>query len=311
MTTAAQLMAGGADQQLIATKLEETHEIGDAPASKETKTEEASKNDTPASKKDSIDISHDPNETLEQMDKRVKAKEQAEAAETAQGVLETQAPETIQPSSVYAPEPDEVAPEPTLGGTLNATTEQAAEDNRNETENDQNKTILSHAYLDASPSIDAPINGAVEEKPAATAVESFATAPTTPGAGSVNDVTAPSTPSAGSAYALNEAEKVIQPLPSAASIPTTPPAPADLGLPMPPAVPDFSQSPTVSPAYTPTAGSAPQPEILGDILAPDPSETASPISANMLPSTPPPLSPPASAPVNPNDPGQFKIPGQP
>jgi hypothetical protein len=83
--------------------------------------------------------------------------------------------------------------------------------------------------------------------------------------------------------------------------------PVDLGLPMPPALPDFSaQQPAAGSAYAFDAAPAPaaQPEILGDILAPEP-PTEPPAPAQPVQPPVPPVTPPS------NDPGQFQIPGQP
>jgi len=315
MTTAAQLMAAGADQQLIAMKLQESHEIGND-------TSEESTEDAPevkeTSSKESLSINHD--ETLEELDKRVKKAEQADATVAATDALQEETGEVAETPASTPEEPAIIADsvhvtnaygpdasadvEPTLGGSLNATTEQAAEDSRNEVENDQNKTILSHSYLASSPSFGESVNGASEEN----APDPLAT----PESATIGDAL----PEAElhSAYA-SEGETVIQPL---APEPVAAPAPADLGLPMPPAIPDFSQAPVVPPiieppvvtsAYGMDPIAAPaQPEILGDILAPEP--IATPVVEPALPPAPAPLAPPASTPVNPNDPGQFKIPGQ-
>lgn len=59
------------------------------------------------------------------------------------------------------PGPDE----PALGGTLNATTEQAAQDAATQANDMQNHTILSHDsghYLDGQPNYNAPISAAVD-----------------------------------------------------------------------------------------------------------------------------------------------------
>lgn len=259
MTTAAQLMAAGADQQLIAMKLEESHEIGESSSTSITVATEE-----PAPAKDSLSISHEPTETLEEMDKRVKAAEQAEAATVAGDALTAKTGEAVKIADAYAPEPSDVAEEPTMGGTLNATTEQAAEDARHEKENDQNKTILTHSYLSSAPSYETPMSGSGS----AGSGIGLLGHDDAPGQNSVND---------------------MPPM-----IPLTPPAPADLGLPMPPPLPDFSQTNPIS-AYAPDATA--QPERLGDILAPEPPVTS-----------PAPVTP-LSAP-GPADPTQFKIPGQ-
>ncbi len=315
MTIAAQLMTAGADQQLIASKLQESHEIGEA----------AVKSSKPAAKKeskDSLSISHDPNETLEEMDKRVKAAEQAEAADVANDAVDSNgqknldenkeepAPVEGKMGSAYALDPEDEANEPSLGGTLSATTEQAAEDSRTAAENDQNKTILTHSYVGSTPT--API-----DPPSVEPGHEFLGSSAAAGSSSVNSDMPPTVGASmvHSAYAIEPepqepgaqpmapetarveaptvaGEAVIMPL----STPSTPPAPTDLGLPMPPAVPDFSQPPVLPPA--PVLGPLPaaQPEILGDILAP---ESPAPAAPSVVPPSP-----------GSTDPGQFKIPGQ-
>jgi len=312
MTVAANLMAAGADQQLIAAKLQASNQIsGNDTSNTDEDTagteEEAVAEEAP--RKDVLSITHEHSETLEEMDKRVKAAEQAEAAdeaneqlsehneEVAEEASENPAPESIlepTPEPVEAPviesvpEPTaEVTPEvtseptlgdalvepavsfdsnlgPALGGTLNATSEQAADDARREQESDQNKTILSHAYM---------------QTPAE------------------NTDQAPVAPEPQPATQVMPHEIVIQP-------PVEPVAatPIDLGLPMPPALPDFSAPlPATPPAYAyGSVDAAPQPERLGDILAPEP-----PVEQPVVPVAP--VAP--TAPVS-NDPGQFKIPGQ-
>lgn len=302
MTIAAQLMAGGADQQLIASKLEESHGMGDESVG------EASPESPKEEPKESLSISHKPNETLEELDRRVKAAAQAEAETAAKASLDEHTanakasgaysidheavPVEPQPAPVAEPAPaptpaaaepqiseakaaGESAAEPTLGGTLNATSEQAAEDARREKENEQNKTILSHAYLSAPQDSGSLMNA--------------------------NEA-------AGSSYVLGE----DRPQPgdqTAAPTPPTQPGPADLGLPMPPPVPDFSATPpTLTGAYAPQPSDA-QPERLGDILN-DPTPPATPTlgDAQQSPIAPPAEIPPAAPSTN--DPGQFKIPGQ-
>lgn len=142
-------------------------------------------------------------------------------------------------------------------------------------------------------------------------------------------------PSANSAYALPDepatSGQEIAPVSSVESqlvvnaALTPPPAtPAELGLPMPPPVPTFTP-PAPSSAYaldpaSPDANAPQPPERLGDILNPDPDETAG-APANAIPIlshgavVPPPEATPAPpaepVPASVNDPTQFKIPGQP
>jgi hypothetical protein len=319
MSVAATLMGAGADQQLIASKLQESHEIGNLNVTKDEPVEEAPE-EVVSTPKDSLSISHKSTETLEEMDKRVKAAEQKDALTAADQALTIEQGEhtgNTHAAGAYAfdeeshkqeatPEPapapvetpviepehtigrslaSEQEIEPSLGGTLNATTEQAAEDTRKEEENDQNKTILTHSYLESSPDDVSPAS-------ATGAGSSYVL-------GHDESATTPEGPATTAELARPEMmghELVIEP-------PVTPIAstPADLGLPMPPALPDFSAlpaTPVAGSAYAFDATPAPatQPEILGDILAPEP------------PVTPP---APAQPPTPPsNDPGQFHIPGQ-
>lgn len=201
MTMAAQLMAAGANQQLIAAKLEEAHEITNGKSSdsdgdsgerqnsdgttdlaedKSSKVEKKSskeKAQPPEEKADdgSLAISHEIEGDLNAVAEEVHNENTKAAAEKAEDVLADQlksvapaagkpdtpsvadlqkdiaaASEEVDEAAGEASEPASLSNlkmpdyEPTLGGTLNATTQQAAEDKRREEENDQNKTILSH-----------------------------------------------------------------------------------------------------------------------------------------------------------------------
>ena len=379
MTVAAQLMTAGADQQLIATELQTTAPVKEAPVeeSEEAKEPDESEDGSLGNitiRKDELKIKHDENETLEELDKRVREKPQENIVEhvaaepvepvfveapalestpasaytpapepieapievpvaepepvTPQPIAEpTQQPTPAQPtaptietprsedvSNVYALDDDDVAP--SLGGTLNATSEQAAEDARREAISGQNKTILSHAYLGSQA---AEVSSPMGETPTGFP----GTPPTAPGSVGINTT---AEDEVHAAYALADSadqsdtsasnsgptfgvggERVIAPLsqePAAAPV-----APADLGLPLPPPLPDFSQGASFPPAFpevaAPTFPSAspfnvtPEPttqtEILGDILAPEPTETYSYEETPIKPTS--------------NDPGQFKIPG--
>lgn len=386
MTVAAALMSSGADQQLIATQLQNARKIevsSEDDANDEPKDD--SGDDTSGSngeenshdddqgvmevKKDAstLDIDHD-GETLAELDKRVlgeeKAKEKVEEEleaieEEAEEAAEAREEEAIaeskphidepateekndQPAnnethSSYAPDDDEVQ-EPTFGGALSATAEEAADDARRAEEEDQNKTILSHAYIGDQPPVTTAENGLT-----GTPVGFPGTPSVAPGSVGVNDVEEVSAGPQAAYTVDNQAhtadssttgisgERVIQPLDQPA--PQTAPTPADLGLPLPPPLPDFSQG--VTPPAIPLPPAPTQPGILGDILAPEPVQSpqssalppfeatnavAAPGSAyafeSEIPALPPqqpplpesPQTPPASqAPANP---GQFQIPGQ-
>lgn len=403
MTVAANLMSAGADQQLIANELRAAKEIEQSPVepAEETPVEttdeapEEANNEAIETKKNHdpsmLAISHE-GESLADLDRRVrgdkKAKEmvveevaaaQDKAAQQDEGETAPviSAARTENPDeSVPAPEnnaygvsvaSDEVTP--TLGGTLNATTEQAAEDARREAESDKNRTILSHAYLSPEPSDEA---AGQAEGPAG-----FPGAPAVaPGSVSVNDMpeatetaTLESSAAPQSAYALPDepaptaapesapeavepapasapqveqpaisGERIIQPLsatepPVVAAetpLPVAPepapnPTPADLGLPLPPPLPDFSQINGAAPALP--LEPSPQPEILGDILAPEPETvdvTANtvaapnsayafepePVTPEVAPVEPQPAPEPVAQGAAPADPGQFQIPPQ-
>lgn len=199
MTMAAQLMAAGANQQLIAAKLVEANEIpseSSTPVSeshndgttdlnegqdtkvrknsggkKSSKVTEpvAEQMDEPAPKASEQDgtlaISHQPEGTLDQVAKETAAANEASAAEQAEADLAQQlsaatpvAPNTPSladlrsdiasasaevESAASQPDPS-LRNEPSLGGTLNATTELAAEEKRREEAADRNKTVLTH-----------------------------------------------------------------------------------------------------------------------------------------------------------------------
>lgn len=335
MSVAAQLMGAGADQQLIASKLQESHEIGSDAESRDTAVEEIKAEEKPVAK-DSLSISHKPSETLEEMDKRVKAAEQAEAAVVAEEALaeqteqsehatntnaagayafddgnDTPAPElpSIEPSVAPSPEVS-----PSFGGTLNATTEQAADDARKQQEEDQNKTILTHSYL-SSPDATTPPSSAAGAG-AASYVLGHDEA-VTEAEPAVEEAPVPeSTPEP----ATQGHELVLEPIQTPAA-PVVGATPADLGLPMPPALPDFSAQPAPNTAYAfepSLPAPAQQPERLGDILAPEPTAAPAPV-VPVVPITPlapfdapvqPPVQPPQPLTPPSNDPAQFQIPGQ-
>jgi len=215
MTMAAQLMAAGANQQLIAAKLEEAHEIsGDSPDSsgnsgegtntdgttdlsedtsskidkkasskaKKPKVDENEKSEEAPKDDGSLSITHDAEAKLQEATEEFNQQEASEAAEKAEDALASQL-QTVAPAAASATpsvsdlqkdiaaasnEVEEAAKgpaidvsnsaaevpmpdyEPIIGGTLNATTEQAAEDKRREAENSQNHTILSHDNVGSS-----------------------------------------------------------------------------------------------------------------------------------------------------------------
>lgn len=376
MTMAAQLMAAGANQQLIATKLAENNVIDDSGppdniqnddldkktnndgstdlhddeltkvghiADKDDPVADAPAKDTQAPD-GSMTISHEPKGDVDEVAEQMHAKQQAQATETAERHLSTieglrdgkvaeaeadlsatlnaAAPASglsvadlqkdLQAASDEindaaenpSPQPDMTLPpvapnpqyEPSLGGTLNATTDQAAEDKRRALDEDKNKTILSHGsqYVGHAPTHTTALNsftpGAVPPaEPPSVSPFGGASSPTAHGATvTPAPATEPaSTPVPTQVMTLADLDQHNR---------TAPPsvvesAPASSFPPMP----DFSTLPPLPGADTSSqalqAGLPPLPAAPVDFSAATPST-------------------PNDAAVAPADPGQFQIPGQ-
>jgi len=227
MTMAAQLMAAGADQQLIAAKLQESHEINSLPTvlagddtglvvGAEAPFEPVVEQSTLPP--DSLSIPHGPVESAVEAEPTLApAPELVEATLPQPEIVEQPAP-TVPPiisRSELAPQDtnisaqSETTDEPLLGGILNATSDQAAEDARRELDEQQNKTILSHSYLSGADLVQtAPINSAAQTEDTKT-VDIFSDAP----------------------------ESTLPDVPAVTSV---------AGLPLPPPLPDFSTLPPPS-----------------------------------------------------------------
>ena len=393
MTTAAQLMASGANQQLIASKLEEANEIGEGAASKGNKGSEnsdgttdlsegqstkldkkpksAKKEEVPAKPKEddgSLTISHEKVGDVDEVAKATEkenqeaaaqiAKEKADEASKAEQKLAdqlTSLPPVAAPNSpsvadlrkdlaeanAEMTEASEQAPStttatapnnwqtedqpPSMGGTLNATTEQAAADKRRELETDRNRTILNHGATGAgyvgdrsgeAPVFQSPLNATMQpvSKEEMTSIDPFAdmakpveedSAPTVyaqpiqPPVETLADI------DQHNRAPHDEARAAVDAAFGAAPQPVLPPAQNTFApsAPMPqatpdanlsgmPPLPDFSTLPPPPPApefsATPQPSGALPPDKLEDMLAPAPA----------------PAAPPS------DDPRQFKIPGQ-
>lgn len=417
MTMAAQLMSAGANQQLIASKLEEANEIGpNAPTATkvETKAEnsdgtvdlsegestklskknaEPEKNpaeeaEAPKANDGSLTISHEKQGTLEEVSEATQREQQEEAAKRAQEELdkrnaELAAKEESDSAALAAEqnladqlaakpaaagptlsvadmqkdlaaasaEADQAVEEaastpianaavstawqdgeaPSMGGTLNATTEQAAEDKRRDEESDRNRTILNHGssntYVgDSTPTFQSPLNAASqpeEEQPIVDpfkdvnvpAVASYDSAPSATG------YIEPPIPAPASTTTLEEIDRQNRAPHEDAraaidaafgAVPYTPQAnPADMIEAMPPAennnaslppvaslpplppLPDFSTLPPLPPA---SGGATEQP--MGGVPPEKLGDIFTPAPASAAP-----------APQS-NDPAQFRIPGQ-
>lgn len=217
MTMAAQLMAAGADQQLIAAKLQQFHEINDSPSSTlDEKTEvpivadgsTTSKNEQSTLLSDSVSISHEPDTTVNVVVDATPPVVSIPQPQSTDSSMSTLPPVyiPIKPPQDIAKATSEVVAPPLLGGILNATTNEAAEETRREAVDQQNKTILNHSYL-GSPSHDTAINS-VGQTENVQSVDIFSNAP-------------------------------MQSMPPTVDLPLPPPVPDFSTLPPPP-MPDFN-----------------------------------------------------------------------
>ncbi|HSW92246.1 MAG TPA: hypothetical protein VLH14_00025 [Patescibacteria group bacterium] len=364
MTVAAQLMSAGANQQLIATKLEEDMAISTQANVSHAPVEEKPQDLPKEEQKDddgaigALSISHVPEGDVDEVTKavatensgqalsraeqelakqteRVNEDRQEDATEEAEQKLAEQlattapaAPPAFELPTVtpvaapLAGDPlkshtDEETGIPSFGGTLNATTEQAEEDKRQQIEDDRNHTILSHnsSYATGAPSFQSPINAAaghVDAEPEVrdvlaegndTALTSHAEviqppAPITSSEPTLAEIDAQNRVAHTDARAaldaaLNTQDQPTPAMPAFEPAPIPAPtheqevAPALPPLPPLPPMPDFSTLPPLPGEPTP-ASVASVPDTLGAVLPPAPAEQ----------------------PAQPADPGQFRIPGQ-
>lgn len=366
MTVAAQLMADGANQQLIATKLKESHDKPiPVPEAKSKDEEKSSKKDESKNSGDigALSISHEPvgdvddvknaidrrhsDEALRAANEELEKRSSRDAAAAAEKKLAEQLasipavePEAdrrdvpsvadlqrdiaassaevdeaakedlaLPPVAPFAPGPGLAMPvspsEPSIGGTFNATTEQAAEEARKAEKDMHNRVILSHdrgAVASQPPSMQSPFN-AVADK---TEVE-----PT------VRDVLSEVAPVDAAPEAVSSKGITVQPNMPAMPAPSVEAAPAAN-----PASSDQDQARSAVDAALSAASAAPSFGAVDDLpplppLPPLPDFSSLPpvpanggVGADTLESTlPPPPAPAVSAPTS-NDPAQFKIPGQ-
>lgn len=391
MTAAAQLMSAGANQQLIASKLEEGNEIGpgagrgnsdgttDLAEGESTKL--SREKPKPAPKKPakkprpaddgSLVISHEKQGSVDEVAAATAKEEQEAAARQAEEELaKTQAkgesPEAIAAEQDLARQLTQVAPaaaaktpslaelqkdiaeankevnqaaaarpasapligpaetntsladkaaEPSFGGTLNATTEQAAEDKRHEIQNDQNRRILTHggnSYVgNSSPVFQSPLNAANQPEYEEPPIDPFAPAAAAPMASPNEPVSyAPPMQPPNETLADLDAKTRTTHEEARAAVDAayTQPAPAQpvpasaSNLPPLPPMPDFSTLPPLPPSVPPPASTAPpttSPQLSGALPPEKLEEVLGAPQASTQPS-----------PAQPADPSQFRIPGQ-
>ena len=388
MTVAANLMAIGANQQLVAMKIAESEARAERPQAieeaKDRKKPGADKKNT-ESEQDRADgalsINHEKEGSLDEVSHQTIQEKRHEAAQSAQTKLahiemvnnsaapsqtdsnptagsddKDDEPAPVKPpeiklppvqSSVKTSTPEPIGSTPLMGGTLNATTEQAAKDKERELQNNQNKTILTHGeYIGSNePSFgDTPLNAAMGKSDEPPKIDPFANnsstaalpgmgAPETPSVASTDesimDAIAKDTtqltgkPAASASPAVNDRESALAAVDAALS--AAPPA-AAVASPVQPAQ-GLMQS--ASKSATPTlaeleaaapASSAPTLPPMPDFSTLPPIPPAPTGTPAGLPPVPPlgggmpsaPVAPePAAAPQNTSfNPSQFQIPGQ-
>lgn len=387
MTVAANLMAIGANQQLVAMKIAESEARAERPQA----IEEAKDRKKPGADKKSsegeqaradgaLSINHEKEGSLDEVSHQTIQEKRHEAAQSAQTKLahiemvnnsaassqtdsaasnddkEDDEPAPVKPpeiklppvqSSVKTSTPEPIGSTPLMGGTLNATTEQAAKDKERELQNNQNKTILTHGeYIGSNePSFgDTPLNAAMGKSDEPPKIDPFANNSSTaalPGMGasetppassadeSIMDAIAKDTtqltgkPAAPASPAVNDRESALAAVDAALS--AAPPAAAVASPVQPAQGPMQSASKSATPTLAELEAAAPASSAPTLPPMPDfstlppipPAPTGTPAG---LPPVPPlgggmpsaPVAPePAAAPQSTGfNPSQFQIPGQ-
>lgn len=329
MTLAAQLMSKGADQQLIAARLQESHEISD-------KLEESS----PKTVSDApVELSKMPEDeiTLDLTSSTLPPEEIAISRDTAPASTISEPQSTVeeaitppagssQIASAYALEevPEEpsasapaVAPEPPVSSAPAAPAP----------ETDTKRSYVAEQPVNAPATPEAPKDAVIRPQHKVIAPLSSLDRIIQPLGASAN----PQATDARAAIeaALAETSQPPQLPPQPVAVPQPPvdpqmqpvapqppimnpapvPSPVVPGMPMPPPLPDFSTLPPPLPPAVDMTPPAPAqtPERLGDIFAPE----SAPVQPQNVQQTPPQPQPPI-APQQPlaGDPSQFQIPGQ-
>lgn len=387
MTVAANLMAIGANQQLVAMKIAESEARAERPQA----IEEAKDRKKPGADKKSseseqtradgaLSINHEKEGSLDEVSHQTIQEKRHEAAQSAQTKLahiemvnnsaassqtdstagndnkEDDEPAPVKPpeiklppvqSSVKTSTPEPIGSTPLMGGTLNATTEQAAKDKERELQNNQNKTILTHGeYIGSNePSFgDTPLNAAMGKSDEPPKIDPFANnsstaalpgmgAPETPSASpadeSIMDAIAKDTtqltgkPAEPASPAVNDRESALAAVDAALS--AAPPAAAAAS---PAAQPAQTSTQSTGKSATPTlaeleaatpASSAPTLPPMPDFSTLPPVPPAPTGTPAGLPPVPPlgggmpsaPVAPEPAAPQSTSfNPSQFQIPGQ-
>lgn len=166
MTMAAQLMAAGANQQLIAEKLEEAETVstGGLQTTSEAEQQTSAQKPEKRAADGEMRVDHNNDEAQQQKTEDVTAVTQTPAEKASNDALkeaEAELDEALAAKpQLPADSPGDTLPavgevksnstswrdipSPSLGGTLNATTDQAADDKQREVLDDKNRVLLSH-----------------------------------------------------------------------------------------------------------------------------------------------------------------------
>lgn len=314
MTMSAQLMAAGANQQLIATKLQEARAIGAGDSNDDESSKAEAKDGTTPLEEDTstkvdkssedetktddtlggMAISHEKEGDIDEVADQVDQEGTEMALKEAQAAFEEQAAPPVESSDptaaaeqqlaeeLQATVPAATSPDPSLADALRGATEQLSADEAPQQSTDPNASIVNHGELDhvSGNSTTPPINSSVGADPFEPPTVDVFNSPAASGPTLAEIDT----------QARAQASPVVDTtaLPPLPDFSTLPPPPS---IPIPPPV-SGAQAAPVDPNATTGALS---PDKLASLFS-TPMDTETPTQA-----------PPAQ---NSTDPGQFKIPGQ-
>lgn len=344
MSIASELMAAGAKQQLVVSKIDEankeTEEIKVDDDSDETTPEETQSADDKKSKEadddslGSLSITHRKSGDLDEVARQTKKESQENSARFAEEKLASltveKEPETeVEDATPVAPATSQtvVDDQPTFAGTLNATAEQAEQDKRRELEKDRNKTVLSHGQRtysspnETSSFGDNPLNAAMAPSDEPATIDPFATAPNNPQSAQTDTPTLEALKEDSESAALAAVDAALSAPSPTASMPTIQPLTTPVTTPsteIPPVQPnlttptltDLEQGTTHAPDVTGLPTLPPMPDF--STLPPLPPAPTG-VNLSEMPSinTPPETIQATPTPETTNfDPAQFQIPGQ-
>ena len=324
MTIAAKLMGAGADQQLVAARLQDGHAINApniTPAGASPSIKDQIQSNGTIKTDGGLVISHASTATLEEISEQVKAQSQLSATNFAEQQLEDRLAKVVTPAPVppnqdiqkeLKAESDKVAQlditrqpqmpsenEPMLGGTLNATTELAAKESALALEEDKNRILLEHQPAEQKPLTPPPFNSSVSPEPAEPHIDLFS--------GNIPP-TKEYAPMLGADTNVNAMANQPMPNPTTEHEDALAAVHATFDNPAPTA-PTGATPMTFAPQPTAPFGPQPAPPSMSGLPMPPPLP-----DFTAMPPPPPtfggPTTQPPSEQLPPSDMGQFRIPGQ-